>query len=233
MTRLLALDSTLINLKELVLGCAQLRSTCEVPYGVPVLHGLAEGRDICADVAASGVPHEICAKEVLVLVHGLHLIHVVEVEHAIEVLEPRKHDVMSHGRPEQLVHWLLLQRLQQTHRSLSLLQHRVEADVRTRLLAMDQAKPMALRLPGEGNDTVLDLEHFNRDISLLDAEELKAVSRCLLRLLPVNFDTQVGAIRMPMHLDVANTEQIFLPELFAGGNLPITITGTMTIETPG
>ena len=156
----------------------------EGPDVEAVLHGV-HGGDGGGHVAAGGIPVDVGAHEVLRGCERLHLVGAEELQLAVEALEARQHQVAAGGRPENGVGGLALERGQVLELAAAAVAHRVEGHVRPRALAVDDAEAVALRLPRKGDDLLsldLQLQNLHGALALLDAEQLKARVRRLLRL---------------------------------------------------
>lgn len=79
-----------------------------------------------------------------------------------------------------------------------------------RLGCGDDGEAVTLGLPSKVNDSVLDgVDNLNRHTLLLHAEDLKSGGLRLLGLgVSVDLDTQVGGLRLPVKLGIADTEEV-------------------------
>jgi hypothetical protein len=151
--------------------------------------------------------------------HGLHLVHVEELELAVHGLQTSQHDRATLGRPKQMVGGFVFERpdeLNFVNRGI-LVDHRVERHIRPRAVAVDHREAVALGLPRERDDLLVlvgQLQHFHRAVGLLHAEQLEAAVDALLGLgVVVNLAREVVAALLPVHLHVRHREQVLGADL--------------------
>ena len=82
----------------------------------------------------------------------------------------------------------------------------------------DKDEAVALGLPGEVDDSVLDrVDHLDRHALLPHAEDFQVRRERLLRLgVPVHLDADVGALRLPVELGVGDVEEVPRPNDLLG-----------------
>ena len=117
----------------------------------------------------TGVPVDVCGHEVLPCRRRLPLIHVVELQLPVHALEPRQHNVLPHGRPEEGVAGPPLERCQLGHllhpRAL-LRVHGVERHVRFGPVPVHDGEAVPSGLPRKLQNLlvlVLQLENLEAD----------------------------------------------------------------------
>mmetsp|Transcript_6031 Transcript_6031/g.15378 ORF Transcript_6031/g.15378 Transcript_6031/m.15378 type:complete len:771 (+) Transcript_6031:499-2811(+) len=195
----------------------------EGPHVEAVLH-LVHGGHGGGHVAPRGVPLHVRRHEVLRRGHGLHLVHVEELELAVHGLEPRQHHHLALRRPEQVVRRLVLDGADQLHLvdGAVLVDHGVEGHVGARAVAVDHGEAVPLGLPRERHDLLVlvrQLQHLHGAVGLLDAEQLEAAVRALLGLrVPVHLHCKVVSALLPKHAHVADAEQVLGADLLLGGH---------------
>ena len=152
---------------------------------VSILH-LVHARHRRGDKTTGGIPLDISCHKVLDARHGFHGFYVEELKLTVHRLQTRQDDDAPIRTPEQMVGRLILDGTNQRAVVVTLLiLHAVERDIRTRTVAVNDGKAMALRLPRK-RDNLLSLvgefNNFHWAVWFAQAEQLETTIRRLPRL---------------------------------------------------
>ena len=156
--------------------------------------------------------------------HRFKLINIVEFQLSIESLQPSKNNEAASRRPIQRISLLGLESGELRHTaSVICCSHGVKTNIRPRAITMNDCEAMAFRFPGKCNDLVilvLEFKDLNWDVSLLNSKQLKpSVGALLCFCVSINLDSKIFSIILPIHLAVADTEKVFLPQFLFAWNL--------------
>jgi hypothetical protein len=122
-----------------------------------------------------------------------------------------ENDVPTSWRPEYTVAGFLIERLEEDEVAFAWVKL-IEVDGRLdgipnelarkgRVVARNQSKAVAFRLPSKGGDSVFDLNDLDGDGLFSDSEDFEVAVSGLLRLgETVNLDAEVVAVVLPMEL---------------------------------
>jgi hypothetical protein len=90
-------------------------------------------------------------------------------------------------------------------------------------ITVNDSKAVASGLPSKGNYLVvlvIQFKHLNWDVFFPDSIQLEPSKNALLCFcVPIYLDSKIFSIALPVHLTIAHTEKVFLPQLLFARNL--------------
>mmetsp|Transcript_32727 Transcript_32727/g.78742 ORF Transcript_32727/g.78742 Transcript_32727/m.78742 type:complete len:217 (-) Transcript_32727:1242-1892(-) len=185
--------------------CPQRKSSLRRVLGLLQRNG--DGR---SHIPGGWIPNHICELKMLSLMQNLHLV----VDGAVtedDVPSSREHKVISFGSPVNLGKVALDPLKTQNRHLLNLFRH-LEDDHLGHVplvVGLQYGKPIAALLPSKRLDRSLDVNHVDRNILVMHAEDSEACMPSLLGLGQLGgLHSQKSSLGLPDELSVGDIEQI-------------------------